>query len=61
MKNIVSIIFVSILSLFIFAGCHSQTVQDRISGELGIDVSHGEEISNYDTHSGNYLTTGNRL
>lgn len=38
--------------LFAFAACSSESVQDTVSAELGIDVSGGEELSVSDTHGG---------
>lgn len=38
--------------LFAFAACSSESVQDTVSAELGIDVSDGEELSASDTHGG---------
>lgn len=44
----------AILLLFcVLAACNSATQQEKISNEIGIDVSKGKEISSYDTHSGN--------
>lgn len=53
MKKILSSAIAFFLSIFILTSCGSKTVHDTISKELGIDVSSGKELSNYDTHSGN--------
>ncbi len=52
MKRILSSTVIFLLSVFMLTACGSKTVQDTVSKELGIDVSSGEEVSNYDTHSG---------
>lgn len=53
MKRILSSTVIFLLSIFMLTACGSKTAQDTVSKELGIDVSSGEEVSNYDTHSGN--------
>lgn len=42
----------NLVSLFLLWSCKSDVYRD-ISSELGIDVSRGSEIYNYDSHSGN--------
>ena len=51
MKKIVFALTV-LFVLFAFAACSSESVQDTVSAELGIDISGGEELSASDTHSG---------
>lgn len=51
LKKIFSVILM--ISLFTLTACGTKTIQDTVSEELGIDISSSEEISNYDTHSGN--------
>ena len=41
------------VSLFALTACAAGGSQNHISNELGLDISAGEEISRYDTHSGN--------
>ena len=53
MKKLFIITVVLLVSAFSLTACGSKSVQDRISKEIGIDVSTGKEVSNYDTHSGN--------
>ncbi len=53
MKRILSSTVIFLLSIFMLTACGSKTAQDTVYKELGIDVSSGEEISKYDTHSGN--------
>ena len=53
MKKLFIITVVLLVSAFSLTACGSKSVQDRISKEIGIDVSTGKEDSNYDTHSGN--------
>lgn len=52
MKKITTLIIVMIFC-FLLTACGSKISQDTVSKELGINVSNGEEISSYDTHSGN--------
>ncbi len=52
MRKITVLVMVTILC-FLLTACASKNSQDIASEELGINVSEGEEISNYDTHSGN--------
>lgn len=53
MKKVFSAGCIFLLSLFILIACSPESVRHTASKELGIDVSAGKEISNYDTHSGN--------
>lgn len=53
MKKIISSTVILLLSIFMLTACGSKSTQDTVSKELGIDVSSGKEVSNYDTHSGN--------
>lgn len=40
------------LSLCLLSGCQAGSVADQIKAEVGIDVSGGTEVSQYDTHGG---------
>ena len=51
MKKIVFALTV-LFVLFAFAACSSESVQNTVSAELGIDVSGGEELSASDTQGG---------
>lgn len=51
-KRLLAAGVISALALVLTA-CGAADPQDEISKELGIDVSGGSEISDYDTHSGN--------
>ena len=53
MKNIRKTVLLTAVLILILTACGSVLVHDTVSETLGIDVSSGNEISNYDTHSGN--------
>lgn len=53
MKKLLFILGISFIIVFSLTACNSAKSQNQISKELGIDVSSGKELSNYDTHSGN--------
>lgn len=52
MKKFLLVFVAAILVLFLVA-CDTSSTKDTISKSIGIDISHGQEISKYDTHSGN--------
>lgn len=52
MKQIILSISTLLIFAFILTACSSQGLQNDISNELGIDVSSGNEISNFDNHGG---------
>lgn len=52
MKKFLLVFVAAILVLFLVA-CDTSSTKDTISKSIGIDISHGQKISNYDTHSGN--------
>ena len=51
MKKI-ALSFAILFVLFTFTACGSESVQDTVSAELGIDASGGKELSAADTHGG---------
>ena len=51
-KSLICFLITSVFLLAITA-CAPLSRQDTISQALGLDVSKGEEVSHYDTHSGN--------
>ena len=53
-KKSYSIIIIFAVFCFFLTACSSAKPQNSISNELGIDVSGGEEISNYDDHGGSH-------
>ena len=50
MKKILIISIILLTFLIIFNGCKSENNQINISKAIGVDVSTGSEISNYDVH-----------
>lgn len=52
MKKGFTVLILLCFCLFTQAACFSKSTQDKVSEELGIDVSKGREISNYDDHGG---------
>ena len=52
MKRLLILVSISMVALFTLAACGSKTVQDSISKELGLSVSGGKEVSNFNTYSG---------
>lgn len=53
MNKILTITFAILVYLFTLTACSSESIQDSVSKELGINVLTGKEISSYDTHGGN--------
>ena len=53
MKKFLFFALVVLISLGMLTACGPKSPKDTVSKELGLDVSDGKEISNYDTHSGN--------
>ena len=53
MKRKMTLAGLLLVFLVSLAACGSQSPQDEVSRELGLDVSDGSEVSEYDTHSGN--------
>lgn len=53
MKKVLSIAFVVMVLLCVLTACGPKSPKDTVSKELGLDVSAGKIVSDYDTHSGN--------
>lgn len=52
MKRIVLSVGALFMLVFCLTACNSQDPKKEIANELGIDVSSGSEVSNYDDHGG---------
>ncbi len=53
MKRWISAIGVLIVFAFLLTACGPNSTRNAVSEALGLDVSGGKEVSDYDTHSGN--------
>lgn len=53
MRRVVTMVLAALILLGALSACSSKSSKDTVSKELGLDVSAGKEVSNYDTHSGN--------
>ncbi|MDO4268075.1 MAG: hypothetical protein Q4C73_06340 [Eubacteriales bacterium] len=53
MKKFCPIILILLISVISMAACGAESAQKLVSEALDIDASGGDEVSNYDTHSGN--------
>lgn len=53
MKRLISAIGVLLVFAFLLTACGTNSTRSAISEVLGLDVSGGKEVSDYDTHSGN--------
>ena len=52
MKKVITSLLILILLLSVLTACGAKS--DEVAKVLGLDVSKGEEISNYDTHGGSH-------
>lgn len=52
-KALVALMAIIVVLSIALTACKSESGQNIVSEALGIDVSSGNEVSNYDTHSGN--------
>lgn len=52
-KPLVALMAIIVVLSIALTACKSESGQNIVSEALGIDVSSGNEVSNYDTHSGN--------
>ncbi len=53
MKRLVYAIGVLLVFAFLLTACGANSTRNAVSEALGLDVSGGKEVSDYDTHSGN--------
>ncbi len=53
MKRLISVIGILLAFAFVLAACGSDKTRNAVSEALGLDVSGGNVVSDYDTHSGN--------
>lgn len=52
-KSLVALMAIIVVLSITLTACKSESGQNIVSKALGIDVSSGNEVSSYDTHSGN--------
>lgn len=52
-KPLVALMAIIVVLSIALTACKSESGQNIVSEALGIDVSSGNEVSNYDTHNGN--------
>ena len=52
-KSLVAFMAIIVVLSITLTACKSESGQNIVSKALGIDVSSGNEVSTYDTHSGN--------
>ena len=52
-KSLVALMAIIVVLSITLTACKSESGQNIVSKALGIDVSSGNEVSTYDTHSGN--------